>query len=116
MPVSRIKSFSTKQKENHYQEYLNDGNQIHIAVDNKNNKYIGAIRLWDINWKNRIIDEMGIYFHPEYCLKGNGRLILLFLPEKVKEWQFNKMSLKVNEDNIKVITLYENIGFKNVMN
>tara|TARA_R110002049_G_scaffold304526_3_gene499867 strand:+ start:5334 stop:5858 length:525 start_codon:yes stop_codon:yes gene_type:complete len=55
-----------------------------------------------------------IYVLSAYRGKGIGKTMMLFIEEKAKTYNLNKIRLTVNKYNINSIKAYEKMGFKNV--
>lgn len=89
----------------------NNKDNIHYAISNEDNEYLGAISLKNVNYIDRNA-EYAIIVRKEYWGTNTSKLATL----KILEYGFNtinlnKIYLNVLSTNIRAIKFYEKIGF-----
>lgn len=91
---------------------LNNGDNLHFAIVNENDEYLGTISLKSIDLDNRTA---------EYAIttrkKAHGHGVAakateLILQKAFEEYSLHRVYLNVLADNIAAIRLYEKCGFK----
>ena len=89
-----------------------DIDNIHYAISDETNEYLGTISLKNIDKKNRNA-ELGIALHPEAMGRGVGREALKLLIHKAfVEMELHKVYLYVREDNEKAVKFYHKNGWE----
>lgn len=84
-----------------------DKHNLHWAVSDISQKYMGTISLKNIDYKNKNA-EFGIAIHPMYMGKGIASRALQKLVEKVfLEMDLNKIYLYVRTDNERAVSFYK---------
>jgi diamine N-acetyltransferase len=89
----------------------NNKEDIHYAISNEDNDYIGTISLKNINYIDRNA-EYAIILRKEYWGTNISKLATLRILEYgFKTINLNKIYLNVLSTNIRAIKFYEKIGF-----
>lgn len=105
---------SDKQEE-WYEKIKNDKTKLYLIIEEKHqkfNKFIGYIRLTEIDYINRSIC-VGADIKTNYRGKGYGKEVYKYILNFVfNELNMNKCYLWVLENNERAINLYKKIGFK----
>lgn len=84
-----------------------DKKNLHLAISNIKNDYLGSISLKNIDYKNKIA-ELGIVVHPAYSGRGIATLALYEIVKKAFfELELNKIYLYVRTDNKRAVLFYE---------
>lgn len=95
---------------------INNGANIHYAIANAEDVYLGTISLKNIN----LIDQNAEYaIAIRKCAQGKGigtRATCLILNKAFNEFQMENVYLNVLENNDNAIRFYEKIGFKRLWN
>jgi [ribosomal protein S18]-alanine N-acetyltransferase len=73
------------------------------------NNIIGYGGFWKILDEGHIVN---LAVHPDFRLKGYGRLILDYLMQKITETGIKRTLLEVRQSNYYAIKLYSSFGFK----
>lgn len=115
--LSTYQKISIKDSENWIKKNSSDAKQklygIFLKKDRKPRKLIGITRLMFIDNDAKTC-ELGMYIGDlSYRGKGFGKkALVLTLNIAFKKLYLNKVYLKVREDNLGAINLYENLGFE----
>lgn len=89
-----------------------DTNNLHYAISNLENEYLGTISLKNISKVHKNA-ELGIVVHPKAMKQGIGSEALKLLSQKAfKEFGLNKIYLYVRKDNVKAVSFYMKNGWK----
>ena len=100
--------------ENWFQEYQNHRDRsIRLAIcDIDTNSIIGVVYLTDIDWINRTARYNIMIGETAYQNKGVGKSATdLMLEHAFNDMNLHKLWLRVLENNLKAISLYEKCGF-----
>lgn len=93
------------------QNSQHEDHNIHLAITDQNDLYMGTVSLKNINQQN-LTAEYAISMHPEAIGKKyaqyatNSILELAFL-----QYHLNRVYLNVFSDNLRAIAFYEKFGF-----
>lgn len=84
-----------------------DTHNLHFAISDRNDKYMGTISLKNVDCKNKIA-ELGIAVHPMYMGKGMASFALNEIARKAFfEFDLNKIYLCVRTDNVRAVKFYK---------
>jgi len=104
-----------KDREECIKRYQRSSNLFNIifAIEDKNGNFLGEIELNHIQWKKKIA-ELFLYIGEENLWgKGYGADALnTFIEYIYREKKFNKIYLRVYQNNIRAIRCYQKCGFK----
>lgn len=85
----------------------NDKLNLHWAIVDSNNDYMGTISLKNIDYKNKNA-EFGVAMHPVYMRRGVATYALCEVAEKAFfELELNKIYLYVRCDNERAVLFYK---------
>src|SRR5690554_4413400 len=74
-----------------WKKYCSSNESLSLVIDHEKDKVIGKFSLFNIDWEEKIINNMGIRLHPEWCNKGIGSKLL----KVISEWCFNNGISKI---------------------
>ena len=102
---------NSEEKDQHFRSREDNLKRITLVVDYTTQKAIGYLSLFQIDWVDREVGNMGFRIHPSWCNKGLGTLVI----RKVSNWCFKfglkVLRLDVAAANTRAIRCYEKAGF-----
>lgn len=105
-------SFTLEDVLNFINDSNKDTNNLHYAIVDENDEYLGTISLKEIDHQN-LDAEYAISLRKKCHGKGIAKeATTLLLDKAFNELKLNKVYLNVLQDNIKAIRFYEKYGFK----
>jgi len=114
MLLSPFRYINIETDENWFSEYQDNRNKsIRLTIcDINNHTVIGVVYLTNIDWIDRTAKFSIMIGESKYQNKGMGKLATnLMLDHAFEDMNLHKLWLRVLEDNIKAISLYEKCGF-----
>ncbi len=99
------------QRDSLFEQRQNDLNRITLVIDSDNQKCTGYLALLEIDWSQKVVNDMSLRIIPALCNKGIGTSILNI----VSLWSFGHgiqaLRLNVAAPNAAAVRCYTKAGF-----
>jgi RimJ/RimL family protein N-acetyltransferase len=102
---------SPQERDEYFQVREDNPDRITLVVDHKSQPVIGYCGLVEIDWKHKMIGNMGYRIHPAWCGKGIGTRVM----QCITEWCFGcgiqNIKFDVAASNLRAVRCYKKAGY-----